>query len=142
MRLNLKRNARIVSILAIVVTMSATFQRESRAQTSDSTFGNRAYYPNASYIAEKVTLVDGYGVEWNNLLHVALYYDGHYVYGDFNQDGLQDAAVIISESQCGTCDEKMLAYLINDGTTLVSKLADKKIAQVPIMLSRVIGNTL
>ena len=32
--------------------------------------------------------------------------------------------------------------LILDICPLVSKLADKKIAQVPIMLSRVIGNTL
>lgn len=77
------------------------------------------YFTSCPYIAEKVSLVNGSGVVWNYRLHVSLYYEGHYVYGDFNHDGLQDAAVTIGESQGGSDDEVSLAFLIHDGTRWV-----------------------
>ncbi len=84
-------------------------------------FGHTTYFTNSPYIAEKVTLVNGEGVVWNGRLHVYLYYGDRYVYGDFNRDGLKDAAVIIGESQGGSDDEVELAFLIRDGTRLVHK---------------------
>lgn len=52
-----------------------------------------------------------------------LYYEGHYVYGDFNHDGLKDAAVIISEGEGGSGDFRALAFLINDGQCLVHRVS-------------------
>lgn len=82
-------------------------------------FGNMTYFTNCPYIAEKVTLVNGHRVVWNGRLHVSLSYGGQYVYGDFNRDGLRDAAVIIHESEGGSGDFRALAFLINDGRRLV-----------------------
>jgi hypothetical protein len=84
-------------------------------------FGHTTYFTNSPYISEKVTLVNGEGVVWNGRLHTSLYYGGRYVYGDFNRDGLRDAAVIIGESQGGSDDEVELAFLIHDGMRLVHR---------------------
>ncbi|MBI2174027.1 MAG: hypothetical protein HYU33_02385 [Candidatus Omnitrophica bacterium] len=79
------------------------------------------YLTNSPDIAERITLVDGEGVVWNGRLHVSLAYEGRYGYGDFNQDGLTDAVVIIWESQGGSDNEVELAFLIHDGTRLVHR---------------------
>jgi len=84
-------------------------------------FSNTTYWTNSPDIAEKITLVNGEGVIWNGRLHASLYYGGRYVYGDFNQDGLRDAAVIIGESQGGSDDEVELAFLIYDGAEFVHR---------------------
>lgn len=84
-------------------------------------FGRMTYVTNSPDIAEQVTLVNGEGVVWNGRLHVSLYYAGQYVYGDFNRDGRQDAAVVIGESQGGSDDEIELAFLIHDGTQFVHR---------------------
>jgi len=94
--------------------------RQSRA-AAHRMFGNMTYFTNSPDIAEKVTLAGGDGVVWNDLLHVSLYYEGRYVYGDLNRDGLRDAAVIIGESQGGSDDAVELAFLIHDGTRLVHR---------------------
>lgn len=104
----------------VVVGVMFLFERQSRA-AADTRFGNMTYRTNSSYIAETVTLANGYGVVRRLPLHTELYYDGHYMYGDFNHDGLRDAAVTIGESQGGSDDEVSLAFLINDGTTLVHR---------------------
>ena len=79
------------------------------------------YFTSCPYIAEKVTLINGRRVVWNFRLHVYMYYEGHYVYGDLNNDGLKDAAVTIGESQAGGDDGILLAFLIHDGTKLVHR---------------------
>lgn len=86
---------------------------------ADKIFGNMTYLTDCPYIAEKVSLVNGQGILWNHRLHVSLYYEGQYVYGDFNRDGLKDAAVIIGESEGGSSDFQSLAFLIHNGTQLV-----------------------
>ena len=53
--------------------------------------------------------------------YLNVYYENKYVYGDFNHDGLKDAAVIITENTGGNADWYTLAFLINDGTKLVHK---------------------
>ena len=51
-----------------------------------------------------------------------VYYDNWYVYGDFNHDGLKDAAVIIVVNPGdGNLNDYELAFLINDGKKLVHK---------------------
>jgi len=66
-------------------------------------------------------LANGQNVAWNFRLHVSMYYEGHYIYGDFNHDGLKDAAVIIGESQGGSDNEISLAFLIYEGIQFVHK---------------------
>ena len=69
----------------------------------------------------KLTLIDGFRTAWYGRLHVSLNYEGHSVFGDFNRDGLRDAAVVIFENEGGNLDDYSLAFLINDGTKLVHK---------------------
>jgi len=79
------------------------------------------YLTKCPYIAEKVTLVNGYCETTTGLLHHSMYYDGEYVYGDFNRDGLRDAAVVVGEGEGGSEDFKSLAFLIHDGTHFVHR---------------------
>ena len=107
---------------AVCIVAGAMFLFEHQSQAAANTvFGNMMYHTSCPYIAEAVTLVGGEGVKRNGRLHVSLYYEGHSVYGDFNHDGLRDAAVTIGESQGGSDDEVSLAFLINDGQMLVHR---------------------
>ncbi|MEI7998831.1 MAG: hypothetical protein WCH62_04940 [Candidatus Omnitrophota bacterium] len=80
-------------------------------------FGNRTYFFADESDTQIATLVNGFFQDAN----LGVCYDNKYVYGDFNHDGLKDAAVIISENTGGNADLYELAFLINDGTKLVHK---------------------
>ncbi len=80
-------------------------------------FGNKTYFIVDALDTDRVNLVNGKHQEWE--LRVA--YDNKYVYGDFNHDGLKDAAVIIVENTGGNQDWYTLAFLINDGKGLTHK---------------------
>ena len=100
----------------------ATFLFVCRSKAAaDKIFGNMSYLTDCPYITKKVSLVNGAGVVWNQRLHVSIYYGGQYVYGDFNRDGIKDAAVIIGESEGGSSDFQSLAFLIHNGAQLVHK---------------------
>jgi len=86
-------------------------------------FGNMTYLTDSPYIVERVTLVDGQRVTWNGRLHHSMYYEGHYVYGDFNRDGLKDAAAVVAQSEGGTGHFLELAFLINEGGRLVHRVS-------------------
>lgn len=91
---------------------------------ADKIFGNMAYLTNSPYFSERVSLVNGkyewsYKSEDNVYLSYGLRYAGQYVYGDFNHDGLKDAAVIIIENSGGNADWYTVAFLINDGKKFV-----------------------
>ncbi|MBF0593994.1 MAG: hypothetical protein HQL22_03415 [Candidatus Omnitrophica bacterium] len=80
-------------------------------------FGNMTYYVGNQHFAEPATLINcEYGAPF---LH--LYYDNKFVYGDFNHDGLKDAAVITVENTGGNADWYMLNFLINDGKKFVHR---------------------
>lgn len=85
-----------------------------------------SYLTNSPYFSEKAFLVNG-RYEWNRkiennvFLSYDLQYTGQYVYGDFNHDGLKDAAVIIVENSGGNADWYTLAFLINDGKNFVHR---------------------
>ena len=53
--------------------------------------------------------------------HITFNYESQYVYGNFNHDGLKDAAVIYTENSGGNADWYTLAFLINDGQKLVHR---------------------
>ena len=112
---------RIFFIVASLVVCAVLFFGYRSRAAANKIFGNMTYFTSCPYLAEKVTLVNGYRVVRNFRLHVSMWYEGHYVYGDFNHDGLRDAAVIIGESQGGSDDETRLAFLINNGTGLVHR---------------------
>lgn len=83
-------------------------------------FGNMTYFisqPVYEPRIQKVMLVNGKFQK----LYLDVYYEDKYVYGDFNHDGLKDAAVIISENFGGNADYYHLVFLINDGKKLVHR---------------------
>ena len=86
-------------------------------------FGNLTYLTDSPYIVEKVTLINGHRVTWNGRLHHSMHYEGRYVYGDFNRDGLKDAAVVIAQNESATGHGLELAFLINDGGRLVHRVS-------------------
>lgn len=67
---------------------------------------------------QPVTLSDG---DCPANAEVQVYYEGNYVYGDFNHDGSQDAATIIAINTGGNQDRYTLAFLINENGHLVHR---------------------
>ena len=120
--------------LCLIVGAGILCAYQSNA-AANKLFGNMTYFIDCPYIAETMTLVNGYRVVWNGRLHVSLGYGGQYVYGDFNHDGLKDAAVIIHESEGGSGNFRSLAFLINDGARLIHQ-------QCSYLGDRVIVNSL
>lgn len=116
--MRLKRFAVIVGAILFLAT-GALFLVESRSKaTADKIFGNMAYLTDSPYFSENVSLVNG-SYEWsyiskdNVFLSYCLRYAGKYVYGDFNHDGLKDAAVIVIENSGGNAEWHTVAFLIN-----------------------------
>jgi len=81
------------------------------------------YLTDSPYIVEKVTLRNGLCVTWNGRLHHSMHYEGRYVYGDVNRDGLRDAAVVVAQSEGGTGHFLELAFLINKDGRLLHRVS-------------------
>ena len=112
------RLSRLVFLLAGLVAMSMFFQKHASKQAA-RIFGNATYVMGNEYGVQAATLVDG--VHDEPYLYVR--YGDKYVYGDFNGDGLKDAAVIVMENNGGNAEWYTLAFLINDGGKLVHKVS-------------------
>lgn len=110
----------MVGSVCILTGFVVVLGYQSKA-VADKLFGNMTYRTTCPYITENVTLINGERVVWNGRLHVSLLYKGRFVYGDFNRDGLKDAAVVISEGEGGTGHFRALAFLIHDGRQLVHR---------------------
>lgn len=121
MRLKASRVKSVCVIVVCLISSIICLLGHQARVAADRLFGNLTYLTSCPYIAKHVTLVNGYRIVWNDHLHVSLSYEGRYVYGDWNHDGLKDAAVVIDESQGGSDDEFCLAFLINNGTRLVHR---------------------
>ncbi|MBI3332805.1 MAG: hypothetical protein HYZ93_01795 [Candidatus Omnitrophica bacterium] len=80
-------------------------------------FGNTTYVIGNKYATQEATLVDGVHDE----PYLTVEYTDRYTYGDFNGDGLKDAAVIVTESGGGSGNWYVLAFLINDGEKFVHR---------------------
>ncbi len=99
-------------VASVVFLCGFTFGRQP-----EKVFGNMTYWVGNPHSPRQVTLVNGkYEEDFLNI-----YYEGPYVYGDFNHDGLMDAAVVIMENFGGNADDYELAFLINDGKKLVHR---------------------
>ena len=107
------RLSRIVLFLAAIFLLHKyTLDKEAA-----TTFGNSTYFFKDAPFAQKAALVNGKHEE----PYLRVFYEKKYVYGDFNRDGLRDAAVIITENTGGNASWHTLAFLINDGKTLVHR---------------------
>ena len=110
----------VASGLALCVVL---LQEHSARAEAHKLFGNMTYLTTSPYIVEKVTLVDGYRLTKEDRLHHAMHYERGYVYGDFNRDGLKDAAVVIAQNESATEHCLELAFLMNDGKQLVHRVS-------------------
>ena len=81
-------------------------------------FGNMTYMTDSPHIVKKVKLVNGYRQARGGLLHYSMSYGGKYFYGDFNQDGLKDAVVVIGQGE-GHGWGTWLSFLVYDGKKYV-----------------------
>ena len=112
----LERASRLVFLFAGLVVVGALVQHHASRQAA-RVFGNATYVIWDGYVAQAATVVDG--IHDEPYLYV-VYADRH-AYGDFNRDGLKDAAVIVTESGGGTGNWYTLAFLINDGEKFVHR---------------------
>ncbi len=110
------RLTRLVFLSAGLIAIRAFSEKYASGQAA-RIFGNATYVMGNGYAAQVATLVNG--VHDEPYLYVR--YDDKYVYGDFNGDGLKDAAVIVMENNGGTAEWYTLAFLINDGERLVHR---------------------
>lgn len=108
-------------IALLLVVLSGVCTGHHAHATAHKRFGNMTYMTDAPYIVEKVTLLNGSRETRIDRLYHHLSYEGRYIYGDFNHDALQDAAVILSQGESGSGDFRSLAFLINDGTQLIHR---------------------
>ncbi len=116
MRLNRFYSTLICFVICLLVCgFLVSWQRSVEAH---QLFGNMTYLTDCPYVAEKVKLVNGYREARSGLLHYSMYYDRKYFYGDFNQDGLKDAVVVIVQGE-GHGSGTWLAFLIHDGKKYV-----------------------
>jgi hypothetical protein len=95
----------------------------SRAQSKASAeklLGNMTYWTGTPDVP-RLTLIDGSRTASYGRLHVSLHLEGHFCFGDFNRDGLQDAAVVIFDNEGGNLDDYSLAFLIHDGAKFVHR---------------------
>ena len=88
--------------------------------SAEKLLGNTTYFTGSSDVL-KLTLIDGSRTAYYGRLHGSLNVEGHVCFGDFNRDGLRDAAVVIFENEGGNLDDYSLAFLINDGARLIHK---------------------
>jgi len=103
----------LVTILVVVWGMHTPNE-------SNKIFGNMTYYfDDVFFTHQRVTAKLVNGEYEDPFLRVS--YENKYVYGDFNHDGLKDAAVIVTENTGGNQDWYTLVFLINDGKSLVHK---------------------
>ena len=107
--------------IILCLVLSCTFISETQAHAPDDMFANMTYVIGDENRSQKVRLVNGKYRYPDRHPLLCVYYEGYFVYGDFNSDELLDAAVIIYDSGGGSGYSLSLAFLINDGSQLVHK---------------------
>ena len=112
-------------VIGVIVCAAVLVGRHAKT-AADHVFSNMAYLTTYPDWRERVTLVNG-EYSWGEkssdggFWSYHLSYEGHSVHGDFDHDGLKDAAVVISEGEGGSGDFRKLAFLIHDGRQLVHR---------------------
>ena len=111
--MRLKRT--LILLLLAVCGPTVFFYTRMADDQAAKIFGNTTYHIDDALDKKNITLVNGEHNEWE----LSVRYGERYVYGDFNHDELQDAAVMIVENTGGNQDWYTLAFLMNDGERLV-----------------------
>ena len=114
-------NTKAISVVGGCILCALALVEHHSRVAAHSVFGNMTYFTGAPYFLKEATLANGQfhkRYEGGVSLSYYLHYDHQYVYGDFNQDGLRDAAVIITEGEGGSGTYRSLAFLINEGKQL------------------------
>ncbi|MFC2149318.1 hypothetical protein ACFLQ8_01315 [Candidatus Auribacterota bacterium] len=88
------------------------------SKTLDEIFGNITYVIHYGPYEERVKLIEG---KYEAPGYINIYYKGKYVTGDFNADGINDAAALYSEDGGGSGTFYRLAFLINENGQLLHK---------------------
>lgn len=104
-------------VIITLVVMSEFFVNKYASCKAAKVLGNTTYFIGNEHVAQAVTLVNGVHEE----PYIEVRYDDRYVYGDFNHDGLKDAAGVFIENSGGNADWYTLAFFINDGKNFVHK---------------------
>ena len=105
----------VILSLAVVFCLCGFTSNKQAAKI----FGNMTYLVGNNHQADAVTLINGQYIKRNVW---DIYYDDRYVYGDFNHDGLKDAAtIIVINYGGGNVNLYTLTFLINDGHKLVHR---------------------
>lgn len=104
--------------LIIYFLLASVFIAEALAETPDDIFGNITYMHSYGSYEEKLQLKNG---KCEIPGYISLCYCGKYAYGDFDNDGLQDAAALYSWSGGGSGTFYRLAFMINNGKNFVHK---------------------
>lgn len=99
----------------LVMALCGILGLEGVSRGQGEVFGNMTYLVEVGDGLKPVTLVDG---EYRSPT-LCVYYEGQAVRGDFNRDGLEDAAVVLYDSGCGSGYSLNLAFLMHDGDKLV-----------------------
>jgi hypothetical protein len=117
----LTRFEKAPAAIMVLLVGSVIFPSESQARVSEKKLlGNLTYFTGSGDVP-KLNLIDGSRTAWYGRCNVSLNLEGHFCFGDFNRDGLRDAAVVIVGNEGGNLDDYSLAFLINDGTRLVHR---------------------
>ncbi len=112
---------RVASTIATFLMSCSILPSEAWARVSEKKLlGNLTYFTGSRDVP-KLSLIGGSRTAWYGRCSVSLGLEGHYVFGDFNRDGLRDAAVVIVENEGGNLDDYSLAFLINNGAKLVHR---------------------
>lgn len=113
--MRLKRPSVLLLLLPAVFGITVCLEKRLADEKAARAFGNMTYHVEQAPDQQNLTLRNGAYTAWE----LDVRYDGRYVYGDFNRDRLQDAAVLLVENTGGNQDWYTLAFLINDGERLV-----------------------
>lgn len=108
--------AGFIFLLVTLVALSLHSQACASRQAA-RIFGNATYVMGNEYATQLATLMNGVHDE----PYLTVEYTGRYAYGDFNGDGLKDAAIILIENNGGQAHWYQLAFLMSDGEKLVHK---------------------
>ena len=107
----------LILLLLLPAMLGATVFLDNRLADDDAAriFGNMTYHIDDAPDQKDITLLNGAYAGWE----LSVRYGERYVYGDFNHDELQDAAVMIIENTGGNQDWYTLVFLMNNGERLI-----------------------
>ena len=113
--MRLKRPLVLLLLLPAILGTTVFLNKRLTDDKAARIFGNMRYHIDDARDQKDIALRNGAYTAWE----LSVQYDERYVFGDFNHDELQDAAVMIVENTGGNQDWYTLAFLMNNGERLI-----------------------